>query len=203
MPEGHTTHRLAAAHQRNYAGAPVAVSSPQGRFAAAAAKLDGRVLQRAEAHGKHLFHIYDPDLVVHVHLGLYGSFIESILPVRPPQGQVRMRLVGSTHWTDLRGPAACELLTEAETDMVRARLGPDPLRGDADSDRAWARISQSRAPLATLLMGSISARWGPNCVPSLKYSRRVVGVAGRAVSLVVVLVSQRYGACRSCCRTLS
>ena len=152
MPEGHTTHRLAAAHQRNYAGAPVAVSSPQGRFAAAAAKLDGRVLQRAEAHGKHLFHIYDPDLVVHVHLGLYGSFIESILPVRPPQGQVRMRLVGSTHWTDLRGPAACELLTEAETDMVRARLGPDPLRGDADSDRAWARISQSRAPLATLLM---------------------------------------------------
>lgn len=52
----------------------MAVSSPQGRFAAAAARLDGRVLQRAEAHGKHLFHVYGPDLVVHVHLGLYGFF---------------------------------------------------------------------------------------------------------------------------------
>ena len=152
MPEGHTTHRLAGVHQRCYAGSPVAVSSPQGRFAVAAAKLDGRVLQRAEAHGKHLFHVYSPDLVVHVHLGLYGSFTNAMVPVRPPQGQVRMRLVGFTHWTDLRGPAACELLTGIEVDAVRARLGPDPLRCDADPDRAWARNSRSRAPLATLLM---------------------------------------------------
>ncbi|MDQ2788685.1 MAG: Fpg/Nei family DNA glycosylase, partial [Actinomycetota bacterium] len=152
MPEGHTTHRLAGEHQRRYAGSPVAVSSPQGRFAAAAAQLDGRVLQRAQAHGKHLFHVYNPDLVVHVHLGLYGSFTDATLPVQPQQGQVRMRLVGSTHWTDLRGPAACELLTQTEVDAVRARLGPDPLRRDADPDRAWARISRSRAPLATLLM---------------------------------------------------
>ena len=68
MPEGHTTHRLAAAHQRHYAGSLVGVSSPQGCFAAAAAKLNGRVLERAEAHGKHLFHVCDPDLIVHVHL---------------------------------------------------------------------------------------------------------------------------------------
>jgi endonuclease-8 len=152
MPEGHTTHRLARAHQWCYGGSPVAVSSPQGRFAAAAAVLDGQVLRRAEAHGKHLFHVYGRDLVVHVHLGLYGFFTEAPLPAPPPQGQVRMRLVGATHWTDLRGPAACELLTEAETDALRARLGPDPLRGDANPDRAWVRISRSRAPLATLLM---------------------------------------------------
>ena len=152
MPEGHTTHRLAVAHQRCYGGSPVAVSSPQGRFATAAAKLDGQVLQRADAHGKHLFHVYDADSVVHVHLGLYGSFTETTLPVQPPRGQVRMRLVGLTHWTDLRGPAACELLTEAEVEAIRARLGPDPLRSDADPDRAWKRISRSRAPLATLLM---------------------------------------------------
>ncbi|MGH3702886.1 MAG: zinc finger domain-containing protein [Pseudonocardiaceae bacterium] len=57
MPEGHTTHRLAGEHQRCYGGSPVAVSSPQGRFAAAATVLDGRVLQRAQAHGKHLFHV--------------------------------------------------------------------------------------------------------------------------------------------------
>jgi endonuclease-8 len=130
----------------------VGVSSPQGRFAGAAAVLDGLVLQGADAHGKHLFHIYQPDLVVHIHLGLYGAFTDAALPVQPPRGQVRMRLVGFTQWTDLRGPTACELLTEVEADAVSARLGPDPLRRDADPDRAWARVSRSRAPLATLLM---------------------------------------------------
>ncbi|MGH3838485.1 MAG: Fpg/Nei family DNA glycosylase [Pseudonocardiaceae bacterium] len=152
MPEGHTTHRLARRHQLCYGGSPVAVSSPQGRFTMAAAVLNGRVLRRAEALGKHLFHIYAPDLVVHVHLGLYGAFTEAALPVQPPRGQVRMRLVGATHWTDLRGPTVCELLTEVEVDAVRARLGPDPLCRDADPDRAWRRISRSRASLATLLM---------------------------------------------------
>lgn len=152
MPEGHTLHRAARAHQRHYAGSPVGVSSPQGRFSAEAAKLDGRVLRRAEAFGKHLFHVYAPDLVVHVHLGLYGTFSEGALPVEPARGQVRMRLVGAAHWTDLRGPTACELMGDAEVAALRARLGPDPLRRDADPDRAWARISRSRAPLATLLM---------------------------------------------------
>jgi hypothetical protein len=48
MPEGHRTHRLAGAHQRRYGGSSVAVSSPQGHFAAAAAKLDRRVQDRPE-----------------------------------------------------------------------------------------------------------------------------------------------------------
>jgi endonuclease-8 len=152
MPEGHTLHRLADLHSRRFAGRPVAVSSPQGRFAASAALIDGRVLERAEAHGKHLFHHYGPDLVVHVHLGLYGTFSGEPLPAGEPVGQVRMRMVGSTHYADLRGATACELVTDAEVAAVHARLGPDPLRPDADPDRAWARISRSRSPLATLLM---------------------------------------------------
>lgn len=152
MPEGHTLHRLAAVHRRQYVGRAVGVSSPQGRFATNAELVDGRVLESAEAHGKHLFHRYGPDLVVHVHLGLYGRFSTARLPVEPPRGQVRMRMVGATHFADLRGPTACELLTDAEVDAVHSRLGADPLRGDADPDRAWARISRSRAPLATLLM---------------------------------------------------
>ncbi|MEW1790236.1 Fpg/Nei family DNA glycosylase, partial [Streptomyces albidoflavus] len=41
MPEGHTLHRLAADHQKWFGGRPVRVSSPQGRFAASAALLDG------------------------------------------------------------------------------------------------------------------------------------------------------------------
>jgi endonuclease-8 len=87
-----------------------------------------------------------------VHLGLYGRFSDVRLPVDEPRGQVRMRMVGTTHYGDLRGPTACQLLTDAEVDAIHARLGADPLRDDADPDRAWARISRSRAPLATLLM---------------------------------------------------
>ena len=152
MPEGHTLHRLARHHQKLFAGAPVRLSSPQGRFAASASIVDGQVLRRATAHGKHLFHDYGPDAKVHIHLGLYGTFIEGPVPVGPPVGEVRMRMVGATHWTDLRGPAACELLTDAEVTTLRARLGPDPLRRDADPARAWARISASRAPIAGLLL---------------------------------------------------
>ncbi|SDD52084.1 Fpg/Nei family DNA glycosylase [Actinokineospora iranica] len=152
MPEGHTLHRLARLHQRRFAGAPVEVSSPQGRFAAGASLVDGQVLRRAEAHGKHLFHVYEPDRVVHIHLGLYGTFDDAPLPAATPVGAVRMRIVGRTHWGDLRGPTACEVLTGAEVNALRARLGPDPLRRDADPDRAWDRISRSRTPIAVLLL---------------------------------------------------
>lgn len=152
MPEGHTLHRLARRHQRQYARREVGVSSPQGRFASSAALVDGRVLVRAEALGKHLFHVYGPDLVVHVHLGLYGKFTEQPLPMEPPRGLVRMRMVGAETGDDLRGPTACEVITDVEVDAIRARIGPDPLRRDADPERAWTRISRSRAPMATLLM---------------------------------------------------
>lgn len=56
MPEGHTLHRLARRHRTRFAGKPVSVTSPQGRFATSAEIVDGLVLRRAEAHGKHLFH---------------------------------------------------------------------------------------------------------------------------------------------------
>ncbi|MBW0104807.1 Fpg/Nei family DNA glycosylase [Pseudonocardia sp. KRD291] len=152
MPEGHTVHRMARLQRRRFAGRPVRVSSPQGRFATGAEIVDGRVLERVEAHGKHLFQVYGPDLVVHVHLGLWGWFGNRKVPVQPPRGQVRMRIVGDTHYADLRGPSACDLLDDVEVKALRARLGEDPLSDDADPDRVWARISRSRSPLATLLM---------------------------------------------------
>lgn len=152
MPEGHTLHRLARLHQSRYAGRPVRILSPQGRFAASASMLDGKRFERAEAQGKHLFHHYGPDLVVHVHLGLYGGFTEAEVPLEQPRGQVRMRLVGETHGTDLRGPIKCELLTDDEVTALCSRLGPDPLRADADPERAWSRISRSRTSIAALLI---------------------------------------------------
>jgi endonuclease-8 len=152
MPEGHTLHRLARLHKRRYAGAPVEVSSPQGRFAAEASRLDGQVFVGAQAYGKHLFHDYGPHGTVHIHLGLYGTFGESPLPAPEPVGQVRLRLAGRTHWTDLRGPTRCELLSPDQVDAIKGRLGPDPLRRDAKPEQAWARISRSKTSIAALLM---------------------------------------------------
>lgn len=152
MPEGHTLHRLARLHAKRYAGHKVSVSSPQGRFAREAAALDGQVLERAEAYGKHLFHHYGPLGSVHIHLGLYGSFAEAELPEGPAVGQVRMRIAGPTHWTDLRGPTRCELITPAEARAIVARLGPDPLRRNADPERAFQRIARAKTSIAALLM---------------------------------------------------
>jgi endonuclease-8 len=150
VPEGHTLHRLARLHQKRYGKRAVRVSSPQGRFSSSI--VDGRVLVRAEAHGKHLFHVYGPEAIVHVHLGLYGTFTEQPLPSALPVGQVRMRMVGETHWTDLRGPTRCEVLNVAEQREVLARLGPDPLRRNAEPERAFERIVRSKLPVAALLM---------------------------------------------------
>ncbi|GLZ37754.1 zinc finger domain-containing protein [Actinokineospora sp. NBRC 105648] len=152
MPEGHTLHRLARSHQRTYAGQPLAVTSPQGRFASGASLVDGQVLAKAEAHGKHLFHNYVNGHTVHIHLGLYGKFTDGTPPAPAPVGQIRMRLVSSTQWTDLRGPTACEVLTPDEVAAIHARLGPDPLRRDADPDKAWTKIAKSRTSIAVLLM---------------------------------------------------
>lgn len=151
MPEGHTLHRLARLHHRRYAGQIVRVSSPQGRFSDAGL-LDGVEFRRASAWGKHLFHHYDGGGIVHVHLGLYGTFREHRTPMPEPRGQVRMRIVGVDYGTDLRGPTACEVLDEAQVAAILTRLGPDPLRGDADPAPAWARISKSRRAIGALLM---------------------------------------------------
>ncbi|MFC7848392.1 Fpg/Nei family DNA glycosylase [Arthrobacter sp. NPDC057388] len=74
MPEGHSIHRLARQFGDVFAGERLAVSSPQGRFAAGAGLLDGHCMLRASAHGKHLFLHFEHGLVLHVHLGLYGAW---------------------------------------------------------------------------------------------------------------------------------
>jgi endonuclease VIII len=155
MPEGHTLHRLAGEVHQRFAGRVVEVSSPQGRFAESARLLDGTRLVTAEAWGKHLFVEFAGERYVHVHLGLYGKLGLHDGPPPEPVGQVRLRIatdgVGPSYG-DLRGATACELLTGAQRQAVVDRLGPDPLRADADWTRAWQRVSRSRAPIGALLM---------------------------------------------------
>lgn len=234
MPEGHTVHRLAAALAELYGGQRLTVSSPQGRFADGAARLNGQVLLGAEAVGKHLFLPFAPrpdmsaddDAVawLRVHLGLYGSWtfegdaeftaphsigaprrrvgergehplqhgggsaltglvggldeaggrpdgavgavgsaaerapLASPVPVVPPwsapapRGAVRLRLLGEHGSADLTGPAACEVLDTAGVAAVRRRLGPDPLRADADPAVFVANVRRRRKAVGELLM---------------------------------------------------
>lgn len=59
MPEGHTVHRIALQLEADFVGERIAVSSPQGRFAAGAALLDGLEMVAARAVGKHLLVAFD------------------------------------------------------------------------------------------------------------------------------------------------
>jgi endonuclease-8 len=152
VPEGHSIHRLAERHRALFGGQVVAASSPQGRFAEGAARIDGSSLVDTDAYGKHLLHHYSGGVVLHVHLGLYGKFSDGPAPAPPPVGEVRFRLESADQWLDLRGPAACELVDPPELDALVARLGPDPLRADAKPEGAYAAISRSGRPLMALLM---------------------------------------------------
>jgi formamidopyrimidine-DNA glycosylase len=72
--------------------------------------------------------------------------------VPEPRGQVRVRLLGDHAVADLTGPTACEVITTEEKKAVEARLGPDPIRADADVDAFIAAVGRSRVTIGQLLM---------------------------------------------------
>lgn len=72
----------------------------------------------------------------------------------PVVGQVRLRLMTDITAADLRGPTACVLQTPDEMLASVAKLGPDPLVGDAAENEArFVQAVRKRAtPIALLLM---------------------------------------------------
>jgi endonuclease VIII len=191
VPEGHTLYRLAREQSQLFAGRPVHVTSPQGRFEAGAALLDGRVLTDVISYGKHLFADFGGD-TLHVHLGLYGSYTGGTGAPPPARGALRMRWeaagpAGIGVWTDLRGPTACEVLTGPEVAAILARLGPDPLRPRADGRGAHRRIAASRTAVGALLMDqSVLAGVGNVYRAELLFRHRISPFRpGRAVDDVV------------------
>jgi endonuclease-8/formamidopyrimidine-DNA glycosylase len=158
VPEGHVIHGLSRILDDDFAGTRTRVSSPQGRFADEASMLDGRVCLGSEAVGKHLFIRFDglPEPLVHIHLGLIGKLRigptgEDLFDTRN-LATLRLRLATDTHVAELRGPQWCRLVTEDEFRRVLSTSGPDPLRSDADPERAWARIHCSSRTIGALLM---------------------------------------------------
>ena len=181
MPEGNEIHRWAERHAAAFAGKPVCVDGPQGRFVDSDV-LDGRKLLQVMAVGKHLGYDFGKDRILHVHLGLQGDFTEGSGPLPGVRGALRLRMWsaekvklpaapgeskrhgwyseddGTGHiapeqiaWVELRGPMDCTVYTNAQWEKLLERLGPDPLNGDAP-DKAFAKIVKSRKPIAALLM---------------------------------------------------
>ena len=181
MPEGNEIHRWAERQTAAFAGRPVRVDGPQGRFTDATV-IDGRKLARVMAVGKHLGYDFGKDRILHVHLGLQGDFTEGSGPLPAVRGALRLRMwnaravkrvaeqgVSKRHgwyseddgtghlapekiaWVELRGPMDCSIFTQEMWERLLERLGPDPLNGDGP-EKAIAKIGKSRKAIGALLM---------------------------------------------------
>lgn len=160
MPEGHTIARIAREHSKLLVGRRISVSSPQGRFSADAARVDGTELSGVTSHGKHLFYRWSTGEVGHVHLGLFGKYRVQRTDHSPdPIGQVRMRLQARPDsddeqfvTVDLSGPTACTIDPPSVRKEILARLGPDPIRRGSKPDSMIERIARSSRGIGDLLM---------------------------------------------------
>ncbi len=151
MPEGHTIHRLARDLNKTLSDGPLVASSPQGRFGVEAEQLDGRKLNAAEAWGKHLFMDFDGAPLVHIHLGLIGKFRKKKVDAEE-RGQIRLRLTSGLATWDLTGPMVCALIDDDDATAITDKLGPDPLRKDADSSEFGARLKRKKVALCAALL---------------------------------------------------
>lgn len=162
MPEGHTVHRSANDFNRLFAGRPLFIDSPQGRFNAGASLVSGHTLVKATAVGKQLFLRFSNRRTIRIHLGIYGKWKlheiagdlnETDAP--PIVGEVRARFSGDSAIADLRGPTVCEVLTPVEVSQVLGRLGPDPINPDPkgqESERFVTKVLASKSSIGQLLM---------------------------------------------------
>lgn len=161
MPEGHTIHGLARS-MSELVGQHVEASSPQGRLSTEA--IDGHQVRGMHAYGKHLLVDTSADLSVHVHLGMRGKWLRFAPVSGPALKQVRLRLRTPDVAWDLIAPSACELLDGDGRSALVDRLGPDPLRPDADEAEAKRRIVLFRGSIGAALMDqSVLAGVGNVC----------------------------------------
>ena len=199
MPEGHTVHRLAETFAGLFHGSQVRLSSPQGRFAAGAALLDGHVLVASEAFGKQMFLGFAPrpgvvaaeDLRwLRVHLGLYGAWtfagdpttdvVHAIGAPRKRVGERETVLVGAAQ----TGGAAADpegWEPPAPRGAVRVRLV---------SDRACADLTGPTAceVLSTPEARAVQARLGPDPLRPDSDPERFTAAVTRSRSPIGVLL---------------
>jgi formamidopyrimidine-DNA glycosylase len=145
MVEGHGVHRVANRHKQLLLHRTFQASSPNGRFTEGAQSINGKQLYRIEAIGKNLFYFFSnkgdaaTTVVVHIHFGMSGRFTTfSSTSNNPPAVKPTTRLVlqDDTHTAHLSA-MTCEMGDLSQYTVWCAKLGPDPLREDADFERLW------------------------------------------------------------------
>ena len=141
MPEGHSVHRIAKQFAMNFAGHPVAVSSPQGRFAEEAQRIDGATMVAAKAVGKQLFLEFDNGLWLRVHLGIYGAWdFAGDISVDPTIASANGRM-GQTSQRGTTDPAGV-VLDEAGENSLHSIGAPRRTRlRMAESEKLEAEIT--------------------------------------------------------------
>ncbi|GEK20474.1 Fpg/Nei family DNA glycosylase [Cellulomonas xylanilytica] len=160
MPEGHTVHRIARQLTQDLVGRRLAVSSPQGRFAAGAARVDGQVLVSADAVGKQLFCTFESGDVLRVHLGLYGAwdFFGSLTPLVPggfaagSMGAPRLRRAVRMGEGE-REVASGEAFPPEPVGQVRVRLASDATVADLRGPTACEVLDPAGAAAAIARLG--------------------------------------------------
>jgi endonuclease-8 len=197
VPEGHTVHRIALQFDRDFVGRRVAATSPQGRFAAGAALLDGRTMTRAMAVGKQLFLQFRGDRRgqepwLRVHLGLYGAWdfhgrVSAITPGSRATGSLGAprlrRAVRIAEYETALPPEETDGVPPAPVGQVRVRLlAARPERRRAP---AWS-LADLRGPTACEVIGPddvqrVVAKLGPDPVNDVGTDARegFVRAAGR------------------------
>jgi endonuclease-8 len=150
MAEGDTILRAARRIEAALGGHRLAVRAPNPRGRAAGVeRLDGALLERAEARGKHLL-LHCGPLVLHSHLAMSGSwhlYPRGAKQWRKPAGAAWAVLGGGeSEAVEFGGPTLRVLRSESlRRDPTLARLGPDILAPDLDLERV-ARGIAGRAP---------------------------------------------------------
>ena len=161
MPEGDALHR-AAERLRVLEGEVVAVEAPHPRAAALgiAERIDGRRLERVEAHGKNLLLTFEGGVVVRSHLRMRGRWF--VQPAGRPVVGTPWLVVRAGEWLAVQrnGP-----VLELGTRRI-ARLGPDIMAAPPAVEAMVVRLrgaDQTRelgdALLDQTLIAGIGNKW--------------------------------------------
>ena len=147
MPEGDTIHRAArrlnaalAEREIERAEAP----NPRSPVHHRAGELRGRVLERAEARGKHLLAHFSGDVVVHSHLGMNGRWWIA-RDGETPRGRPWLLLASGPGVAAQSGGQILRIVSEsrARNDPGLMQLGPDPLGPGFDRTAAVRRLLEA------------------------------------------------------------
>lgn len=188
MPEGNEIHRWAERHTVAFGGRVVRVDAPTHSRFQDASLLDGKKLVKVRAVGKHLGYDFGKDLILHVHLGMYGDWTEGIGPLPAEKGALRVRLYD---------PKKVALESKAEDSRPHRWYSEDDGSDALDPKKiAWLEL---RGPTDCTVYSekqwkALEARLGPDPLNDDPADEFVKRVRARKTSIAALLMDQQVAA---------